>query len=130
MDMSCMQDHYGRSIVELLIPTTSFKEMQRAGKYPRLQLELIPVFHSSIPFHYSIPLIPTSGVVYSFLFCGVIKNQKLVLRFLQCGYPSHSVPPPPPPMDMLVSGGSWLVRKYGRSSNYLFVKFMVCFCHK
>ena len=60
MDMSCIQDHYGRSIVELLIPTTSFKKMQRAGKYPRLQLELIPVFHSSIPFHYSIPLIPDS----------------------------------------------------------------------
>ena len=64
MDMSCIQDHYGRSIIELLIPTTSFKKMQRAGKYPRLQLELIPVFHSSIPFHYSIPLIPDSPTRY------------------------------------------------------------------
>ena len=53
----------GKSIIELLIRTTSFKKIWRAGKYPRLtkiQLKLIPVFHSTIPFHCSIPLIPDS----------------------------------------------------------------------
>ena len=51
--MSCTRS-YGRSIIELPIHTTSFKKI---GKYPRLtkiQLKLIPVFHSTIPFYSSI----------------------------------------------------------------------------
>ena len=58
--MSCTKS-YGKS--ELLMRTTSFKKIWRAGKYPRLtkiQLKLIPVFHFTIPFHCSIPLIPDS----------------------------------------------------------------------
>ena len=54
---------YGKSVIELLIRTTSFKKIWRAGKYPRLtkiQLKLIPVFHSTIPFHCSIPRSPDS----------------------------------------------------------------------
>ena len=60
--MSCTRS-YGKSIIELLIHTTSFKKIWRAEKYPRLtiiQLKLIPVSHSTIPFHCSIPLIPDS----------------------------------------------------------------------
>ena len=60
--MSCTKS-YGKSGIELLIRTTSFKKIWRAGKYPRLtkiQLKLIPVFHYTIPFHCSIPLIPDS----------------------------------------------------------------------
>ena len=68
---SLVDDHnYGRSTIELLIHTTSFKKMWRAGKYPRLQLELIPLFHSTIPFYCSIPLILDSHmrVIHTFLF--------------------------------------------------------------
>ena len=49
--MTCTRS-YGKSITELLIHTTSFKKIWRAGKYTRLtkiQLKLIPIFHSTIP---------------------------------------------------------------------------------
>ena len=52
MLMSCTRS-YGKSIIELLIHTTSYKKIWRAGKYPRLQLKPFPVLHSTIPFHCS-----------------------------------------------------------------------------
>ena len=66
--MSCTRS-YGKSIIELLLHTTSFKKIWRAGKYLRLtkiQSKLIPVFHSTIPFHCSIPLIPDSPALLKF----------------------------------------------------------------
>ena len=69
--MSCTRS-YRKSVFELLICTTSFKKIWRAGKYPRLtkiQLKLIPAFHSTIPFHCSIPLIPDSLQEMSLSLC-------------------------------------------------------------
>ena len=51
--MSCTKS-YGKSNIELLIHIISFKKIRK------IQLKLIPVFHSTIPFHCSIPPIPDS----------------------------------------------------------------------
>ena len=53
MDMSCIQDHYGRSIIELLIPMHNILQEDAEGrKIPKITVRA----NSSIPFQYSIPL--------------------------------------------------------------------------
>ena len=54
--MSCTRS-YGKSIVGI---ADTHNILQEDLKYPRLTKIQIPVFHSTIPFHCSIPLIPDS----------------------------------------------------------------------